>query len=165
MRFPIRLTSLRFPNSFLEYHTECVGEALHTASEHLHDINRVRLELERRHPNYRWVSERVLRATQPRREERSVVPHLPDALAWEPKPIAVEVERSPKSPKELDDLLTELLITGAATADGEPPLLYTTVWYFVTTKTRSSVELARDHLPADLQPRVKVLSLETSAPR
>lgn len=87
----------------------------------------MRLELERRHPDYRWVSERVLRATQPRREERSVVPHLPDALVWEPKPIAVEVERSPKSPKELDDLLTELLITGAAAADGEPPLLYTTV--------------------------------------
>jgi hypothetical protein len=133
--------------------------------QHLHHINRVRLELERRHPDFHWVSERVLRAAQPRREEGSVVPHLPDAQVWAPSAIAVEVERSPKSPKELDDLLTELLITGAAAADGEHPLLYTTIWYFVTTKTRSSVEQARDRLPADLQPRVKVLSLETFAQR
>ena len=128
---------------------------------HLHNINRVRLEVERRHPDYRWVSERMLRAAQPRREEGSTVPHLPDAQIWEPRAIAVEVERSPKAHKELDAIFTELLITGASDADGERPLLYTTIWYFVTAHTRRSVEEARDRLPADLQPRVKVLSLET----
>src|SRR6266446_4372080 len=30
--------------------------------QHLHYINRVRLELERRHPDFHWVSERMLRA-------------------------------------------------------------------------------------------------------
>lgn len=129
--------------------------------QHLHHINRVRLELERRHPDFHWVSERMLRAAQPRREEGSVVPHLPDAQVWAPSAIAVEVERSPKSPQELDAILSELLITGNPVADGEPSLIYTTVWYFVTAHTRRSVEEARDRLPADLQPRVKVLSLET----
>jgi hypothetical protein len=83
------------------------------------------------------------------------------AQVWAPSAIAVEVERSPKSPKELDAILSELLITGDPVADGEPSLIYTTVWYFVTAHTRRSVEEARDRLPADLQPRVKVLSLET----
>jgi hypothetical protein len=142
--------------------------ARHSPSEstlpHLHHINRVRLELERRHPGYQWVSERVLRATQPRREEGSLVPHLPDAQVRAPKAIALEVERSPKSPKELDDILTELLITGTLTADSEILLTYTTVWYFVTAHTRRSVEEARDRLPAELQARVKVYALETLAP-
>jgi hypothetical protein len=131
---------------------------------HLHHINRVRLELECRHPGYQWVSERMLRAAQPRREEGSLVPHLPDAQVRAPKAIALEVERSPKSPKELDDILTELLITGTLTGDAEQPLTYTTVWYFVTAHTRRSVEEARDRLPTELQARVKVYSLETLAP-
>src|SRR6266446_6445451 len=80
--------------------------------QHLHNINRVRLELERRHPDFHWVSERMLRAAQPRREEGSVVPHLPDAQVWAPSAIGVEVERSPKSPQDLDAILSELLITG-----------------------------------------------------
>src|SRR6266699_1709328 len=46
---------------------------------HLYHINRVRLDMERRHPDFRWISERTLRAGQPRREESSVLPHLPDA--------------------------------------------------------------------------------------
>ncbi len=128
---------------------------------HLYTINRVRLDLEGRHPEYQWISERTLRAAQPRREEGAVLPHLPDAQVRTPKLVAVEVERSPKSPKELDDILTELLITGSLSTDSDEPLLYTTVWYFVRPKTRTSVEQARDRLPPDCQPRVKVLSLET----
>ena len=128
---------------------------------HLYHINRVRLDMERRHPDFRWTSERTLRAAQPRREEGSVVPHLPDAQVRAPKLVAVEVERSPKSDKELDEILTELLITGSPSPDDGEPLLYTTVWYFVRPETRPSVEQARDRLPPDCQPRVKVLSLET----
>ncbi len=142
--------------------------ARHTPAEstlpHLHHINRVRLEVERRHPGYQWVSERMLRAALPRREEGSLVPHLPDAQVCAPKAIAIEVERSPKSPKELDDILTALLITGTSTADAEHPLTYTTVWYFVTAHTRRSVEEARDRLPVELQARVKMYALETFAP-
>ena len=128
---------------------------------HLYHINRVRLDMERRHPDFRWTSERTLRAGQPRREEGSVVPHLPDAQVRTPKVVGVEVERSPKSDKELDDILTELLITGSPSPNGGDPLLYTTVWYFVRPETRTSVEKARDRLPPDCQSRVKVLSLET----
>lgn len=128
---------------------------------HLYHINRVRLDMERRHPDFRWTSERTLRAAQPRREEGSAVPHLPDAQVRTPKLVAVEVERSSKSDKELDDILTELLITGSPSPGDGEPLLYTTVWYFVRPETRLSVEQARDRMPPDCQPRVKVLSLET----
>jgi hypothetical protein len=131
---------------------------------HLHHINRVRLEVERRHPGFQWVSERMLRAVQPRRAEGSLVSHLPDAQVRAPKLIALEVERSPKAPSELDDILSELLVTGTPTGDAEHPLIYTTVWYFVTAHARRSVEEARDRLPAELQARVKVYSLETLAP-
>jgi hypothetical protein len=139
--------------------------ARHTPAEstlqHLHHINRVRLHMERRHPDFRWISERTLRAAQPRREEGSVLPHLPDAQVRTPKLVGVEVERSPKSDKELDDILTELLITGSPSTNDGDPLRYTTVWYFVRPATRTCVEKARDRLPPDCQPRVKVLSLET----
>ena len=128
---------------------------------HLYHINRVRLELERRHPDFRWTSERTLRAAQPRREEGAVVPHVPDAQVQAPKLVGVEVERSPKSDKELDAILTELLITGCPSSDGGDPLRYNTVWYFVQPATRTCVERARNRLPPDCQPRVKVLSLDT----
>jgi len=128
---------------------------------HLYHINCVRLDMERRHPDFRWTSERTLRASQPRREEGSVVPHLPDAQVRTPKLVAAEIERSPKTDKELDTILTELLITGSPSPTGGDPLLYTTVWYFVRSETRASVEQARDRLPPDCFSRVKVLSLDT----
>ena len=131
---------------------------------HLYHINRVRLELERRHPEYRWVSERALRAAQPRRDEGAAVPHTPDAYVYTPKLVTVEVERSPKSPKELDEIFTELLIAGISQADGEAPLVSTTIWYFVSSRTRTSIEEARKRLPESYRPRVKILSIETLQP-
>jgi len=132
--------------------------------QHLFHINRVRLDLERRHPTYQWISERTLRAALPRRAEGVTVPHLPDAQVWTPKPVAVEVERSPKSPGELDAILTELLIAGVPAVGGEAPLLYTTVWYFVRSNTRASIEAARSRLPEAYRTRVKIYSLETLRP-
>jgi len=131
---------------------------------HLYHINRVRLELERRHPEYRWVSERTLRAAQPRREEGVRVPHLPDAHVYTPKLVTVEVELSPKSPQELDEIFTELLIVGVPQAGGEAPLVSTTIWYFVWPKTRTSIEEARNRLAENYRPRVKILSIETLRP-
>jgi hypothetical protein len=131
---------------------------------HLYNINRVRLDLEDRHPDYRWVSERTLRAAHSRREEGITLPHIPDAQIWQPKAIALEVERSPKSPKELDSIFTELLITGAPPVNDESAVIYTTIWYFVTPKARASVEQARNRLPPAYQSRVKILSLETLKP-
>lgn len=106
----------------------------------------------------------MLRAAQPRRQEGSLVPHLPDARVRAPKLIALEVERLPKSRGELDDILTGLLVSGTPAGDGEQPMVYTTVWYFVTEHTRRVVEEARDRLPGELRARVKVYSLETLAP-
>src|SRR2546421_2821331 len=102
---------------------------------HLYHINRVRLDMERRHPDFRWISERTLRAAQTRRESGSVLPHLPDAQVRTPKLVAVEVERSPKSDKELDEILTELLIAGSPSPNDGNPFPYTTVWYFVRPET------------------------------
>lgn len=131
---------------------------------HLYHINRVRLELEGRHPEYRWVSERTLRAAQPRRDEGAVVPHMPDACVYTPKLVTVEVERSPKPPRELDEIFTQLLIAGVPQAGREAPLVSTTVWYFVSSRTRTSIEEARNRLPESERPRVKILSLETLRP-
>ena len=131
---------------------------------HLYHINRVRLELERRYPEYRWVSERTLRAAQPRRDEGAVIPHLPDACVYTPKLVAVEVERSPKSPRELDEVFTQLLIAGMPQGEGEAPLVCNTIWYFVSSRTRTSIEQAHSRLPESERPRIKVLSLETLRP-
>jgi hypothetical protein len=131
---------------------------------HLYHINRVRLELERRHPEYHWVSERTLRAKQPKREEGVRVAHIADAYVYTPKLVTVEVERSPKSPKELDEIFTELLIIGLSQVDGGTPLVCATVWYFVSPRTRKSIEDARNRLPERYQPRVKILSIETLRP-
>ena len=92
------------------------------------------------------------------------MPHLPDAQIWTPKPVAVEVERSPKSPGELDAILTELLIVGVPAMSGEAPLLYTTIWYFVRSTTRASIEAARSRLPEAYRTRVKIYSLQTLRP-
>jgi hypothetical protein len=131
---------------------------------HLYHLNRVRLELERRHPEYQWVSERTLRAAQPKREEGVRVPHIADALVYTPKLVTVEVERSPKSPKELDDIFTEQLIVGLPQEGGEAPLICNTAWYFVWPKTRTSIEEARNRLPESYRSRVKILSIETLRP-
>jgi hypothetical protein len=131
---------------------------------HLFHINRVRLDLERRHPTYQWISERTLRAALPRRAEGVTVPHLPDAQVRTPKLIAVEVERSPKSPKELDAILTELLIVGVPVVSGEAPFVYNTIWYFVWSKTQTAVAAARSRLPEAYRHRVKLYSLETLRP-
>jgi hypothetical protein len=128
---------------------------------HLYAINRVRLSVERRHPEYRWVSERTLRAALPRREAGEQVPHLPDAQVWNPKPIAVEVELSEKKSHELDEILTGLLITGTSTVAGESSIIYTTVWYFVTPQTHRSVEDARARLADEFQTRVQIIPLES----
>ncbi len=132
--------------------------------EHLYHINRVRLATEIRHPTWQWISERTIRASLPRRTAGVAVPHIPDAQVWLPKALAVEVEQSPKQPQELDSLLTEMLITGSALAEGQPPLVYTTIWYFVSQKARRSIEQARERLPLAYQARVKILSLETLHP-
>ncbi len=132
---------------------------------HLYQINRVRLDIERRHPEYRWVSERSLRARLPRREGGAALPHTPDAQVWVPKSrsagekaVAVEVELSIKSDQELDGIFSELLMPRSDASGGF--YMYASVWYFVTPLTRRVVEAARERLPPAARQRVAVIPLE-----
>lgn len=131
--------------------------------QHLHGINCVRLDVERRHPEYHWTSERALRAEFPHRFPfRGRKGHLPDARIWTgQRTIAVEVELSPKPDQELDAILQVLLEDG-----GEEVPTYQTVWYFVSSATpvtiqaRRAVENARFRLPEHSQRRIQLIDLE-----
>jgi hypothetical protein len=157
----VHLTSLGLRKLGLSYAPLTPADSSYA---HLYHINRVRLDLECRHPTYQWISERTLRAALPRRTEGVTVPHLPDAQVRTPKLVAVEVERSPKSPGELDAILTELLIVGVPAVGGEAPFVYNTIWYFVWSKTQTAVAAARSRLPEAYHHRVKLYSLETLRP-
>lgn len=138
-----------------------------TALEHMHWINCVRLDMERRHPEYTWTSERAIRAAHPRRfpncerDEGENTGHIPDARIWTGhRSIAVQVELSPKSDQELDDILQALLL------GDEANMAHQTVWYFVSSATplkalaRRAVEVARARLPEQQQSRIQLIELE-----
>jgi len=137
----------------------------HTLSEktleHMHAINCIRLDIERRHPDYRWTSERVLRTTLSPKEG-TPTKHLPDGQIWraEGQVIAVEVELNPKDEEEIDHHLHELLFGD----EGTPA--YQTVWYFVSqaapanVQARRVVENARQRLPEEVRPRVQMMRLD-----
>jgi len=126
---------------------------------HKYCINQVRLDLEDRHPEYVWVSERALLAQMPRRERSDTLPHIPDGEVWlsPDRAIAVEVELSAKADRELDALLLELL-------GGQIPR-YRGVWYFVSDsdpvyeRAWRVVEQARDRLPDQLRSRMQIIPL------
>lgn len=138
-----------------------------TTIEHMHWINCVRLDVERRHREYTWTSERAIRAERARRfpsrerDEGESTGHIPDARIWTgQRSIAVEVELSPKSDLELDDILQALLL------GDEVNTPHQTVWYFVSSITptnaqaRRAVEEARQRLPEQQQQRIQIIELE-----
>jgi hypothetical protein len=135
--------------------------------EHLHAINCVRLDYEKRHPDYRWVSERTLRKLLGRREEGDDFAHIPDAQLWldERRAIAVEVELSSKSDNEYDQIFDELLVSGVLLPD-QTTFIYRTVWYFVSSANDvhatawRMVEAARGRLAEDYRRRVQIIDLE-----
>lgn len=126
---------------------------------HRYYINHIRLDYERRHPEYWWMSERTLLSQLPRRNQGDELPHIPDAEVWlsPTRSVAVEVELSPKGDDEIDAILLELL-------EGERPR-YRTVWYFVSdadpvyAQAHRVVQNAFERLPAALQPRMKIIPL------
>jgi hypothetical protein len=136
----------------------------HTLSEktleHMHAINCIRLDIERQHPDYRWTSERVLRATLPPKEGIPTK-HLPDGQIWraEGQVVAVEVALNPKDEEEIDHHLHELLF------GDEDTQTYQTVWYYVSQATpanvqaRRVVENARQRLPEEFHSRIQMMSL------
>lgn len=130
--------------------------------EHSYWINCIRLDVERRHPEYRWISERSLRAQQGRREEGEKIGHIPDAQIWvaPDKAVAVEVELSPKSDSEIDDVFSELLIGDGAS------FVYGAIWYFVSDTTSTNgqahrvVESAKQRLQEPLRSKIQIIDLE-----
>ena len=127
---------------------------------HKYYTNLVRLDYERRHPEYRWVSERDLLAGLPQRKRGERVGHIPDGQIWPPqgRPIAVEVELHSKSKEEIDGYLHEMLAGDPAT--------YRAVLYFVTDSKDKYAQAWRDvikaqaRLPEHLQPRMQIIQLE-----
>jgi hypothetical protein len=124
--------------------------------QHRYYINAVRLDIERRHPEYRWVSERSLLSQFSWRGWNEVPPHLPDGEIWiQPdRAVGVEVELSPKEDREVDNLLMELLAR------------YWAVWYFVSdhdpvvSQAWRVVVQARRRLAQSLQRRVQIIPLQ-----
>lgn len=127
---------------------------------HRYYVSLVRLNYERRHPEYRWVSERTLLAHQPQRYPGKSMPHIPDGEVERGAAgtVAIEVELSAKTDSEIDAILMELL--GGA----EPH--YRAVWYFVSNRDPLTMQAwrvvrkAADRLPAHLQNRMQIIPLE-----
>lgn len=79
--------------------------------------------IQARRPEAVWLSERQLAHDQPR------VGHRPDAVVFaEGREIPVEVELTPKAPKRLLDIATELVS------------LYGFVWYFASKSARPCLD-------------------------
>jgi hypothetical protein len=140
----------------LPYARHIVRESRFT---HRYYVNLVRLDYEKRHPEHTWRSERTLLAQLPRREEGVAVPHMPDGEVWvaSDKAIAVEIELSPKSDQDMDEILAELLA-------GDHPR-YRAVWYFVSDADPVHVQAwrivvqAQKRLSPLLRSRLKIIDV------
>jgi hypothetical protein len=138
---------------------------------HLHAIARVRLRVEARHPEARWLSERSLRTGSGASVRGLRQPHVPDAVLV-PRPgastqdasvpladpgtplpvplpgwVAIEVELTVKGPDRLTAILEELAAA------------YHTVWYFVAAEAVPSLRRARATLNSALRRRIRVYDL------
>lgn len=107
---------------------------------HLHAINQVRLLVEQRQTAAIWRSERWLHSEQPVARQQSDLTHRPDAeVLLGPQTVAIEVERSAKTPQRLPAICYEL----ARRYDG--------IWYFCPTPVLESMQRA----VAQLDPAVR----------
>jgi hypothetical protein len=135
--------------------------------DHLYAINVVRLELEEREGNPRWVSDRHLAMGVQRTKGRFVL-HRPDGeIVQDGGLVAIEVELSPKGLYEQEEVLLELLwgqeylrlkeeVGKAARTQGtQYQGRYEAVWYFAAPEATKRVVRAREALV-----KQGVLSLE-----
>lgn len=107
---------------------------------HLLAINQVRLWVERKQPEAIWRSERQLRSERPITGQHTAQEHRPDAeVLVGAKTVAIEVERSAKTPQRLPAILYGL----ARTYDG--------IWYFCPKPVLESMQRA----VAQLDPTVR----------
>jgi hypothetical protein len=125
-----------------------------SSTTHLYAINRVRLDIEARHPEWQWTSERTLRFQSLPRGRGMKIPHVPDGEVWlnQQQAVGVEVELTAKSDADTSHILNGLLAR------------YTSVWYFVDTSTlvqaraRRVVEKAVEALHTE-KGRVQIIPL------
>ena len=107
---------------------------------HYQAINQVRLMVEQRHPAAIWRSERHLNRERPFTRSQSQVEHRPDAeLLIGAQTVAIEVERSAKTPQRLPAILYGL----ARRYDG--------IWYFCPLTMQEPMQRAF----AQLDPAVR----------
>lgn len=102
---------------------------------HLFFINQVRLTVETKRPDDHWTSERQIRREVPAPYKGEIREHRPDAILTNArgKRTAIEIERSAKTDKELEDNLRELAVT------------YKSIWFFGTSTTKRQVEKMLDN--------------------
>jgi hypothetical protein len=123
---------------------------------HLYAVNQIRLGLDQQ---YKWVSERQIRASLEVKKGEALGP-IPDAYIVSDKGrIAIEVELSQKKPAELVHKLRALISYIPWDEEvGNYRTFYPTIWFFVPSqKIQRAVEAARDRLHSDQQKRVHVV--------
>jgi hypothetical protein len=114
---------------------------------HLYAINQVRLWVEQRQPEALWRSERQLRSEQPFVGDQEYQEHRPDAeVLLGTQTVAIEVERSAKTPQRLPTIFYELART------------YDAIWYFCPTPMLEPMRRALAQL--DLPTRQKFSLVE-----
>lgn len=102
---------------------------------HLAAINEARLWVEQRHPEARWRSERQLRREQPVTRSQENLAHRPDAeVVLGPQTVAVEVERSAKTPQRMPAILYDLAAR------------YASIWYFCPPAMKPNLARAFEQL-------------------
>lgn len=98
---------------------------------HLHAVNQARLWVEERQPAAEWQSERRLRSGRPLPAKQAQAEHQPDAeVRLGERRVAIEVERSAKTPARLPAILYGL----ARSYDG--------IWYFCSKATQAPMQRA-----------------------
>jgi hypothetical protein len=114
--------------------------------EHLFAVNEVRLAVENQRHDAGWRSERALRAGLAYTSGQAL-PHIPDAeLLTEEGATAIEVELTPKKPRDLQLILQELAEN------------YHQVWYFVADEASHAVASAQQKLAPHLAARIVMYS-------
>ena len=114
--------------------------------EHLYAVNRIRLYLEKLHPEAKWFSEREYRADMIYKKGVSFA-HIPDGVLETDKgDIAIEAELTVKKPAELQAILRELANN------------YHEVWYFANKETYEALATARKKLDPSLAQRILIFT-------
>ncbi len=136
------LRQLELP--YKAYEPACVRFA------HIFAVNEVRLAIEDVWPQYQWLSERQMRAELPYARGMSQ-PHLPDGkLITDRATIIIEMETTVKHLTTLLAILEELTST------------YRTIWYFVDSRVRPTLEAACNRLDPALAANVFLYSYSST---